>query len=157
MANEQFCGWISKMQEFFNRATSVLDEADSAFAPAEGMYTAAQQVAHVADTIDWFIEGGLEHKPWDMDFEAHDRRAREVTSLTEARSKLDGAFERLQGIVAGYSPEDMQATVPADAAILAGMPRVAVLSGIEEHTAHHRGSLAVYARLLGKVPPMPYM
>ncbi len=25
------------------------------------------------------------------------------------------------------------------------------------HTAHHRGALAVYARLLGKVPAMPYM
>jgi uncharacterized damage-inducible protein DinB len=25
-----------------------------------------------------------------------------------------------------------------------------------EHTAHHRGALTVYSRLLGKVPPMPY-
>jgi uncharacterized damage-inducible protein DinB len=25
-----------------------------------------------------------------------------------------------------------------------------------EHTAHHRGALTVYSRLLGKVPLMPY-
>ena len=25
------------------------------------------------------------------------------------------------------------------------------------HTAHHRGALTVYSRMLGKVPPMPYM
>ena len=35
-------------------------------------------------------------------------------------------------------------------------PRLGVVSGIVDHTAHHRGSLAVYARLRGKVPPMPY-
>jgi hypothetical protein len=27
---------------------------------------------------------------------------------------------------------------------------------IADHTAHHRGSLAVYARLPGRVPPMLY-
>jgi len=26
-----------------------------------------------------------------------------------------------------------------------------------EHTAHHRGALTVYSRVLGKVPAMPYM
>jgi hypothetical protein len=33
---------------------------------------------------------------------------------------------------------------------------LAVVSGIVDHTAHHRGSLAVYARLIGKEPLMPY-
>ena len=155
--SEEICGWVSKIQEFFNRATSALEEADSDFTPAEGMYSVANQVAHVADTIHWFIDGGLEFKPFDMTFEAHDERVRKITSLTEARAKLDEAFDRLQKIVSGYSPEDLMATIPADSAIMAGMPRTATLSGIDEHTAHHRGSLAVYARLLGKVPPMPYM
>ncbi len=35
-------------------------------------------------------------------------------------------------------------------------PVLAVFEGITDHTAHHRGSLAVYARLLGKEPKMPY-
>ena len=32
----------------------------------------------------------------------------------------------------------------------------AVINGITDHSAHHRGALAVYARLLGKEPAMPY-
>ena len=36
-------------------------------------------------------------------------------------------------------------------------PVVAIVGGIEDHTAHHRGALTVYARLLDRVPPMPYM
>jgi uncharacterized damage-inducible protein DinB len=39
---------------------------------------------------------------------------------------------------------------------MGGAPKRAVISGIVDHTAHHRGSLAVYARLRGKVPTMPY-
>ena len=37
-----------------------------------------------------------------------------------------------------------------------GAPRAAVVGPIVDHTAHHRGALTVYARLLGKVAPMPY-
>lgn len=43
-----------------------------------------------------------------------------------------------------------------DTRIMEGAPRLAVVSGIVDHTAHHRGSLAVYARLIGKQAPMPY-
>ena len=39
---------------------------------------------------------------------------------------------------------------------MSGAPRLAVVSGIVDHTAHHRGALSVYCRLLNKVPPMPY-
>ncbi len=31
-----------------------------------------------------------------------------------------------------------------------------MISAITDHTSHHRGALSVYARLLGKVPAMPY-
>ena len=44
-------------QDFFNRSTRVLDEADSTFKPHDGMMTVAQQVGHVAQTLDWFVEG----------------------------------------------------------------------------------------------------
>ena len=42
-------------QEFFNRSTGVLTEEDSSHVPADGAYTAANQMAHVAQTIDWFL------------------------------------------------------------------------------------------------------
>ena len=37
-----------------------------------------------------------------------------------------------------------------------GAPRLALVTGLGDHTAHHRGVLAVYARLCGRVPAMPY-
>jgi uncharacterized damage-inducible protein DinB len=40
---------------------------------------------------------------------------------------------------------------------MGGEPRISILFGILEHTAHHRGALSVYTRLCGKVPLMPYM
>ena len=38
-----------------------------------------------------------------------------------------------------------------------GLPKFTIVPGIDEHTAHHRGALTVYSRLLGLTPPMPYM
>ena len=39
--------------EYFTRSTGALTEDDSAFAPVDGVFTAAQQVAHAAQTIEW--------------------------------------------------------------------------------------------------------
>ena len=41
--------------------------------------------------------------------------------------------------------------------IMGGQPRLAIFGALTDHSAHHRGALTVYSRLLGKVPPMPYM
>jgi uncharacterized damage-inducible protein DinB len=39
---------------------------------------------------------------------------------------------------------------------MGGQPRHSIIGALIDHTAHHRGALTVYARLLSKVPPMPY-
>jgi uncharacterized damage-inducible protein DinB len=39
---------------------------------------------------------------------------------------------------------------------MSGLPKRTILHGMPDHTARHRGSLAVHVRTLGKVPPMPY-
>ena len=44
----------------------------------------------------------------------------------------------------------------SDNPILGARPRYYLVSAITDHTAHHRGVLAVYARLLGRTPDMPY-
>ena len=41
------------------------------FRPQEDMMTAAQQVAHTAQTLDWFIEGAARPEGFDLDFEKH--------------------------------------------------------------------------------------
>jgi len=146
---------LRSTQQFFDRSSSGLGEEDSGFAPAEGMFTAAQQVAHVAHTVEWFVTGVFSPTGMDMDWEEHARQIRAVTSLKAAREWLERAFAAAARKVE-ETPADQWAE-PIRGQILAGAPRDALFGGIAEHTAHHRGALAVYQRLLGKVPAMPYM
>ena len=55
----QLLAELNAALEYFNRSTGALTEEDSGFSPAEGVFTAAQQVGHAAQTIDWFIDGAF--------------------------------------------------------------------------------------------------
>lgn len=148
---------LDKSQEFFDRSTKALTEADSNFAPKEGMFTVAATVAHVAQTLDWFIDGAFHRKDgFSMDFEAMDAEVRAFTSLAAARKRLKACFDRSRAELARQTPASLMAPLPAGP-IMGGLPRLVIVGAMEEHTAHHRGALSVYARLLGHVPPMPYM
>lgn len=150
-------GLVSELEstlKFFKTTLSVFEPDDASFAPDPEMYTVAGHVAHAAGSVDWFIEGGF-GKGWDLDFEADIARAKAVTSLEEATEWLHRAFANAIDVVGSASDEELYAPI-ADTRIMEGAPRAAVVSGIVDHTAHHRGSLAVYARLIGKVAPMPY-
>ena len=141
---------------FFKRSSSCLEEADSGYAPKEGMYTVAQLVAHVAQTYDWFMEGMFSSSGFDLNFEEHMKPVMACTSLEAARKWLKGSVEKAVATVSSKSDEELMAPLPAGP-VMGGAPRMAVFSAITDHTASHRGSLAVYSRLLGKVPQMPYM
>jgi len=146
---------LESAQRFFERTTAVLTDEHEGFSPCEGMYTVAQQVAHAASTVDWLIEGAFSSDGFDMDFESHARWLAEQSSLAAARGHLAEAFERARERFGSASVESILQPMPPGP-VMGGKPRRAVVSGIEDHTAHHRGSLATYARLLGLVPPMPY-
>lgn len=145
---------LESSKEFFERSTRVLQEEHSGFAPTADQYTVAAQVAHAALTIDWFLEGAF-GAGWDYGFEEHDRQARAVKSLAAAREMLEGAYGRAIAATAEKSEAEWLELFAADS-IMQG-PKTAVVFGIVEHTAHHRGALSVYARLLGLKPLMPYM
>ena len=146
---------VLSSQEYFNRSTRVLEEADSNFAPAPGMMTVAQQVVHAAQTLDWFVEGVSSPEGFDLDFEKHAREAATVTSLADARGMLDAAFARSVDFVRSLDAEALSRLLPPGP-IMGGQPVIDVVFALIEHTAHHRGALTVYSRLLGKVAPMPY-
>ena len=140
--------------KFFKTTLSVFDPDDAGFAPNDELYTVAGHVAHAAGSVDWFIEGAF-GAGWNMDFDADIAAAKAVTSLEEATAWLHRAFEHAIDVVGSASDEELLAPI-SDTRIMGPAPRIAVVSGIVDHTAHHRGSLAVYARLIEKVPPMPY-
>jgi uncharacterized damage-inducible protein DinB len=152
---DQFSKELLASQDFFARSTRVLEEADSNFRPQDGMMTAAQQVAHVAMTIDWFIQGASRPEGFDLDFEKAAKEMDKVTSLSAARAMLDASYKRAVEFVSSQTPEQMSAPLPPGP-VMGGEPTGDIIWGIVEHTAHHRGALTMYSRLLGKVPPMPY-
>jgi uncharacterized damage-inducible protein DinB len=147
---------LASTHDYFRRSTRSLSESHSTFAPSPGMMTVAQQVAHAAHTVDWFMEGAFRPEGFDTDFEKHAKEVNSFTSLEAARAWFDRAIESAKALVATKSDADLLVTLPAGA-IMGGAPRIAIFSAITDHTAHHRGALTVYARLQGLVPPMPYM
>ena len=145
---------LQMTQKYFKTTLSIFEAADEGFAPSPEAYTVAGQVAHAADSVDWFMEGAF-GDGWDLDFDASIAKAKTVTSLHEATEWFDRAFANAMSVIGSQSDEDLVQPI-SDTRIMGDAPRQAVVSAIVDHTAHHRGSLAVYARLVGKVPLMPY-
>jgi uncharacterized damage-inducible protein DinB len=152
---EQAVAELSSAQEFFNRSTRNLTEAHSSVMPAAGMMTAAQQVAHTAQTVEWFMEGAFRPEGFDLDFEKHAKATGACTSLAAARDWFERAMAAAKQRVATMADAELLAPLP-EGPIMGGLPRMAIFGAITDHTAHHRGALTVYARLQGVVPPMPY-
>ena len=146
---------LDSAQEFFNRSTRNLTEEHSGVRPAPGMMTAAQQVAHAAHTIGWFIEGTFRPEGFDTDFDTHAKIVEGYASLAAARAWFDKAVAAAKATLSTKSDAELTAPI-APGPIMGGAPRMAVLSAITDHTAHHRGALTVYARVRGIVPPNPY-
>ncbi len=147
---------LRSCREYFDRSSRCLSEEDSTFSPAEGMITTAQVVAHVAQTIDWFLEGAFRPEGFDLDFESHWQKVLPVTSLAEARAWLNRSFDQAIELFGSKNSEELMERLPAGP-VMGEAPRFAVIGAIEDHTAHHRGALTVYSRLRGHVPTMPYM
>jgi uncharacterized damage-inducible protein DinB len=142
-------------KDFFDRSTRVLEEADSQFRPNNEMMTVAQQVAHAAQTLDWFVQGASRPEGFDLDFETLGKALAGVTSLAAARQALEAAYSNAIAYLRSRSPEDLARPLPAGP-VMGGQPVSDIVWAMVEHTAHHRGALTVYSRLLGKTPPMPY-
>lgn len=139
----------------FNRSTRNLTEDMSGFVPAGEAMSTAQQVAHVARVIDWFMEGAFRREGFDMDFGPQIRQVLAISSLQAAREWLESSFTGAIRILTPLSDEDLLTLLPAGA-VLNCMPRFAMIREMTDHTAHHRGALTVYARLNHVTPPDPY-
>ncbi|MDE2876314.1 MAG: DinB family protein [Gemmatimonadota bacterium] len=145
---------LETSHKYIRSTISIFEEEDAGFAPQPDLYTVAGHIAHAADSVEWFVEGAF-GKGWNMDFEGLIAAARAVETLEEAVAWLDRAFETAIAAFRKASDEDLGAKIP-DERIMGGAPRSAIVGPIVDHTAHHRGALTVYARLLGKVPKMIY-
>lgn len=157
MQPESLIQQLNSTREWFDRSTRCLTEDDSTFAPAEGMMTAAQQVAHVAWTVNWFLDGAFRNRNgFDLDFDKEKKALAEVTSLAEARRQVEQAFADAEKEIGSRSAAELAQPLPPGP-VMGGAPRAAIVGAIGDHTSHHRGALTVYSRLRGHTPTMPYM
>ncbi len=147
---------LTVTENFFLKTIDCLSADDALYRPDPAMYTVTSHLDHVADSVTWFIEGAFKHADgFAMNFEDMIVESHKKTDFNAAKQKVIDAFAEARAVIAKQSEADLYASLP-DGPIMGGAPKLAVIGGITDHTAHHRGCLAVYARLLGKVPEMPY-
>ncbi len=151
---EGFIEQLKTQEKFILNTISCLTEKDSGFRPKEEMYTVAQHIGHAAETIDWFMEGAF-GKGFDMNFDNYEEKMKEkYNSFGDSLKLLNEATAR--GIETIKNVSDAELMAPITGEIMKGAPKLSVVGAITDHTAHHRGALAVYARLLDRTPIMPY-
>lgn len=141
-------------QHFLDNILADFTEQDADFQPTGEMMNVAQQVHHIAHTIDWFREGAFTGN-YDMDFEAQNTEAAKPRKLSDAKAELAAAYARLCDALAPLSAADMAKPMP-DNPILGPAPLWHLVPAVIGHTSHHRGALSVYLRLLGRTPRMVY-
>lgn len=154
MPNSALAASMSSVQRYFEKTLECFTPQDGEFAPHAGMFTVAQHVAHAAQTVEWFFEGAFRPEGVETDFAALEKDVRAIQDLEDATAWWKSACQEAQDAIANSAEEAWNE--PIRGQIMAGMPRHTILQGITDHTAHHRGALAVYARLLGHEPAMPY-
>lgn len=141
-------------QKLLGNLLAAFKEEHGDFRPAPEMMTTAQQINHIAHTVYWFREGAF-GAGFDLDFEKIEAINKVVISLEDAMAELDRQYASFISFLEGQSEADLQAPMP-EGPIFGNAPRCVVLHAQADHTAHHRGALSVYLRLLGITPPMIY-
>ena len=129
---DQAVAELESTEQFFNRSTRSLTEEHSGVKPAPDVMTAAQQVAHAAQTIDWFIEGAFRREGFDTNFQAHAKAIENCTSLTDARAWFAKAVAVAKATLSSKSNSELTAPI-ADGPIMGGAPRMAIISAVTPH------------------------
>ena len=156
MLAQQLIEELNVTEQFFFATIEPLIDADGAYRPVDDLYTVTSHLHHVAASITWFIDGAFRRDDgFAMNFEDHIAESHQADDFAACKAMVHDAFEDARSVISQQSDEALLSALP-EGPIMGGAPRLAVVSGIADHTAHHRGALSVYIRLLGKVPPMPY-
>jgi uncharacterized damage-inducible protein DinB len=144
---------IQERKHLDNILKDFLEEHET-FKPTDEMMTVAQQINHIAHTVVWFREGAF-GKGFDLDFEKIEALNRQKISLDEAMLFLEKVYDDYIAFLGGLDEAALSAPM-AENPIFGTLPRFVTLFAQNDHTAHHRGALSVYLRLLDITPTMIY-
>lgn len=145
---------VGEERKYLNNILKDFTEENADYAPADGMMTVAQQVRHIAQTIGWFREGAF-GEGFDTDFEAHQTEIRKPTTLAQSLDTLNAAYDDWIAFLEGLTEADLNAPMEKNE-FFGTAPKAAVVTSCMDHTAHHRGALSVYLRMLSVTPTLVY-
>lgn len=184
VVNNPFVEKVIEHKEYFHRTVKCFTEDDSNFRPADGLLSVAGQVLHVALSIEYFISGmfgpyegfgplsrlekGFLDMSWapianekdlgmGLDAEAWPRAVEASVSLAKALELFDEAMDTAAEMFGSRTVQQIQGErLPENPIIPSEFRYPHILELMNDHVAHHRGSLVVYGQILGRDPQIPY-
>ncbi len=110
--------------KFFHTSVKVFEEKDSGFIPVEGTWSVAHQIAHTAQTIDWFVEGAFRPEGFRMEFEEMEKEMKACTSFEEALKWFDKSIDNACNVIGAKTEQkSVEPVTESPAAANNGMGR----------------------------------
>lgn len=119
---------------------ALIEEEQMSFKPMEGMKTYQSQLSHITTwlrTHSRFVTGKELEKP-------------KTKTKEDITQYLGDFFDILIAFLENTSQEELAEVVEV---WYGKVPKTSILLTMDNHLAHHRGSMVVYLRLLGIKPP----
>lgn len=173
---------LQRHKGFFHRTVSCFEEKDATFRPRDNMLSVAGQIMHVTAAIELTLSGLIHNIERFKDMKPVSRRGPTATwialdygftslnwanesnkeipefverpTLAASLRAFDETIDMATEMFGGLTPQELMQPLPKTP-----MPMqnpIQILEMLIDHTAHHRGALAQYARLLGYEPKFPY-
>ena len=148
---------FQKENEFTKRMIQAAPDDELGYKPHEKSMSLGELVGHLAETPTWaamMMEDVMDFAEMPTDYEPY-----VAASKSDALATLDKNVAMLEGALQDRDDAFMRAlwTMKKGDQVLLSEPRDEAIRGIlVHHTAHHRGQLSVYLRMVGAPVPATY-
>jgi uncharacterized damage-inducible protein DinB len=126
----------------------------SDYKPQKEMKTVGQQIRHIELTIKFHYYSTF-GPGFDMSFQEYLAEMKKPISLEKALQGLHRMYDEAIAMLEKTTAEELLADLPNNPMLGTGACYTVIYKN-SEHTAHHRGALSVYLRMLGITPAMVY-
>lgn len=125
MHKEELIRELKLSKEYLDRSSKCLEETDADYSPVGGVFTARRQIAHIAATVDWFLEGAF-GSAFNMDFDSHTAVLDRAKSLDEARQWVARSYAEAIETLESKTAEELNQPLPEGPVVAS---RAAIYSG----------------------------
>lgn len=157
LLDEALEAWGYTREGFIAEAANISAD-EYGFRPAPESRTVAELITHVIES-GWMMAGELSRPDGDFTRQSYEDHIREHAGAIDADQPRDALLELLR------SSGEAGAARIREAGDLAMLQRIRRFDGVEatrlswmyhgiDHESYHRGQLALYARILGRVPAL---